>query len=450
MKTFNICDYGATISDSLQTRAIQNAIDACYLAGGGRVVVPCGIYHTGGFRLRSNTELYLESGAILKGSRNPDDYNNFQDDPLEPVADVPLEDGVKVCRSSIATSDWCNGLIRAYDAENISVIGEKGSYIDGNNCFDPNGEEGYRGPHGMSFWCCKNIHLEGYTFINSANWCHAIFRSQNIAIKNISVYGGHDGVDVRTCDNVLVENCVFNVGDDCIAGFDNHDVTIRNCVLNTACMPMRFGGNNVLVENCTTDTSTFGIRHSMTIDEKIRGDLSPQRVRHESHSIYSYYCDDRAVIRKPAENIVFRNCHIKHTRELIRLEYTGLHRWCTNRSLRSIRFENCTIDGLLKAGMLWGDENEKVICHFKNVTISCREGKESEILIAAGNFERIVFEDCKIEGYSEPTILVGTDDAVEIIRSTPIRIVHGTKEDCLAAHPGGIAPQDKGKNIRYM
>lgn len=103
----------------------------------------------------------------------------------------------------------------------------------------------------------------------------------------------------------------------------------------------------------------------------------------------------------------------------------------------------------MKAGMLWGDEKEKVTCHFKNVTISCREEKESEILVAAGNFEKIIFEDCKIEGYKDPAILVGTDDQIKIIRSTPIRIIRGTKEDCLAAHPGGLAPQDKGKNIRY-
>lgn len=450
MKIFNICDYGAVISDSLQTHAIQSAIDACFLAGGGKVLIPCGIFLTGGIRLRSNVELYLESGAILKGSRNPEDYMAFIDDQIEPVTMEEVGNTPQTGRSAIATSRWSNGLIRALDARNIAVIGEKGSYIDGSNCYDPLGENNYRGPHGMSFWRCENIRLEGYAFMNSSNWCHAIFKSQNITIRNIAVYGGHDGVDVRTCDNILIEQCNFNTGDDCIAGFDNHDVIVRNCTLNTACMPLRFGGNNVLVENCVSDARNFGARLRLTDEEKISGALTNANVRHESHATFSYYCDHRADLRKPAENIVIRNCHFVQEHELIRLEFTGLHRWCCNRSLRSITLEDCSIHDLVSAGMLWGDKNEKVTCHFKNVRISCRQGCENEPLFVAGNFEKIIFEDCTIEGYINPTILAGTDGIVEIIRSTPVTVKKATMEECIAAHPGGIASQDVGKNLRFM
>ena len=105
MSIFSITDFGAVTSDRLQTKSIQNAIDACFLAGGGRVVVPCGIFITGGIRLRSNVELYLESGAILRGSDNPDDYNDFWNDTIEPVKDE-YKEGVSL--SAIATSSWCN------------------------------------------------------------------------------------------------------------------------------------------------------------------------------------------------------------------------------------------------------------------------------------------------------------------------------------------------------
>ena len=47
---------------------------------------------------------------------------------------------------------------------NIAVVGEKGSYFDGCNCYDPEGEQNYRGPHGMSIWRCRNIRLEGYQY----------------------------------------------------------------------------------------------------------------------------------------------------------------------------------------------------------------------------------------------------------------------------------------------
>ena len=70
MKEFNIKDFGARACDALQTEKIQAALDACFLAGGGKVIIPKGIFLTGGIRLRSNTTLYLESGAILRGSRS--------------------------------------------------------------------------------------------------------------------------------------------------------------------------------------------------------------------------------------------------------------------------------------------------------------------------------------------------------------------------------------------
>jgi len=446
MKVFNILDYGARFCDELQTGAIQKAIDDCFLAGGGRVVIPCGIYRTGDIRLRSNVELYLEAGAILKGSRDPEDYFHYQSDKLELESLHVEEKPLMVCPSSISTSRWSNGLIRAFDAENISVIGEKGSYIDGSNCYDPQGENDFRGPHGMSFWRCRNIRLEGYIAIHTGNWAHAIFQSQNITVRNVSVYAGHDGVDVRTCDNVLIENCNFNTGDDCVAGFDNHDVVVRNCLMNSSCMPVRFGGNNVLFENCRTERrNAFGFRMYMPLEEKIHGHTTDSSARHDAKAPFSYYCDMRAAIRKTPGNIVFRNCHFEKTHELVRLEYTGRNRWCCNRSLQSITFEDCTIAGLTRAGMLWSSEEEKVTCRFKNVKIICEKGYEKEVLLAAGNFEKITFEDTTIEGYENPTILAGTDGIIEVIRSTPITVKESNLDECIQAHPGGVAFEDIGK-----
>ena len=75
-------------------------------------------------------------------------------------------------------------------------------------------------------------------------------------------------------------------------------------------------------------------------------------------------------------------------------------------------------------------------------------------MLVAGNFDRIVFEDCTVEGYTDPTILVGTDDLdkIDVIRSTPLNIKRVTKEECLAAHPGGISSADRGNehNLNYV
>lgn len=75
MKTIvNIMDFGALSNGELQTRAIQDAIDHVFLAGGGEVQVPKGVYMTGGIRLRSNITLHLLEGAVLKGSQDTEDY----------------------------------------------------------------------------------------------------------------------------------------------------------------------------------------------------------------------------------------------------------------------------------------------------------------------------------------------------------------------------------------
>ena len=371
MKTFNITDYGAHFCDKLQTDAIQKAIDDCFLAGGGRVLIPCGIYLTGSIRIRSGVQLYLESGAILKGSRDPADYFNWKNDTLEPVEMEEEGNTPKTGRSSISTSAWSNALIRAFDAHDFSIIGEKGSYIDGSNVYDPEGENNCRGPHGIGVWRCRDMHFEGYTFVNSSNWCHAIFKSQNITVRNVSVFGGFDGVDIRTCDNVLIEDCNFNTGDDAVAGFDNNDVIVRNCKLNSVAMALRIGGNNFLVENCVSDQRNFGQRLGLSVEKKEKGSISDETCRHESFSAFSYYCDFRADVRKTPENIVIRNCRFEQERELMRLEFTGLNRWCRQRALKEITFENCYIGDLCATGMLWGDAEDKVICRFKNVTFAC-------------------------------------------------------------------------------
>ena len=87
MKEYRITDFGAKVCDRLQTKEIQAAIDACFLAGGGRVVIPAGIFLTGGIRLRSHVTLYLESGAILRGSRDWRDYFSYLEDKIEPIGD---------------------------------------------------------------------------------------------------------------------------------------------------------------------------------------------------------------------------------------------------------------------------------------------------------------------------------------------------------------------------
>lgn len=170
-------------------------------------------------------------------------------------------------------------------------------------------------------------------------------------------------------------------------------------------------------------------------------------MRHESKAVFSYYCDFRADLRKTPEKVVIRNCRFEQGSEVMRLEFTGLNRWCVQRALKEITFENCYIGDIFRTGMLWGDAEDKVICRFKNVTFACREGTADVPMLAVGNFQQLLFEDCSFEGYEKPVILVGTDDPVEVVRSGEIECKKATFEECIKAHPGGVAAQDIGKKI---
>ena len=144
-RIFSVKDYGAVAgSGTLQTQYIQAAIDACYLYGGGEVAVPSGVYLVGSLRLRSHVTLHLLENAVLMGSRDPEDYTHFTEDTIEPVQPV---DEPMFPRGIL--SRWFNSIVRAHYAKDIKIIGESGSCINGQNCYDAEGEEGFRGPHAI-------------------------------------------------------------------------------------------------------------------------------------------------------------------------------------------------------------------------------------------------------------------------------------------------------------
>ena len=410
MKTYNILDYGARTCDSLQTKAIQGAIDDCYKNGGGKVIVPRGIYRTATVRVRSNVHLHLEAGAVLKGSVDPEDYNCYLSDTVEPIALLPAEEAALIKGSVYPFSRWNNGLIRIIDAHNVAITGEAGSLIDGMNVYDAIGEEKYRGPHAINVQNCDGLYLDGYTITDSANWAHAIFNSKNITCRNVKVYGGHDGFDIRTCDNVLIEDCEFVTGDDSIAGFDNHDVIVRRCLLDSSCSAFRFGGNNVLIEDCRSIApASFSFRGSLSAEEKARSAQTTEVNRHNMLTFFLYYCDFRAEIRRTPGNITIRNCTMENPDSIFALQYDGNHRWCCNRPLTQIKYENCTVTGICKPAILYCDKDEKLTFELENVTVSARNGCEDTPIIDTRNHELISMKNVTLENFTAPTILAHTE-----------------------------------------
>lgn len=429
---YNVKDFGAYPNGRLCTKEIQSAIDACFLAGGGEVTVPEGDFFTGGLRLRSNVTLHLLENARLIGSITPEDYCVYLEDKIEPigaelldsVAPTAMPDCKK--RSVMPYSRWNNALIRVINAENVAIIGERGSMIDGRNCFDELGEEKYRGPHAINVWFTRGITLSGYTVKDSANWAHAIQNSRDIVCKNVTVLGGHDGIDLRTCDNILIENCSIMTGDDCVAGFDNINVIVRNCTLESACSLFRFGGRHVLVENCTGRAATrYGFRGNLTPEEKRARADTHKGCRHNCLTVYLSYSDNRAVIRERSGDTLFRNCEFHNPDTILNVPYG--HVWCCNGSLNDVTFENCDFYGVINPSNLSGCPDEPIAVTFRDCKISAREGYESIPLIEGESAKSISFDNVSFENFKSPEIKCNPDCAVSVKDCCDVAITRVSK-----------------------
>ena len=406
-----VTDYGAVSGGTLCTKAIQAAIDVCFLAGGGEVVIPTGMYLVGGLRLRSNVTLHLMENAVLLGSTDPEDYTDYLGDTVEPISAAERErptptakPGAELWQDAYPYSRWNNAIIRAMYAKNVAIIGERGSEICGQNCFDPEGEEGYRGPHAINMWFCETITLRGYTVRDSANSAHAIQNSRDITADRITVLGGHDGFDVRTCDRVRIENSRFLTGDDCIAGFDNVDVTVRNCYFESACSILRFGGTNVLVEDCKgVAPATYGHRYTLSLEEKQARAATTEASRRNCLNVFLYYCDNRAEIRQTPGKILFRRCGFKGVDAVMRLPFG--HVWCCNRSLADIVFEDCRFEDVCKPMRLTCPAEEPLSLSVRDCLITAREGFAEIPLIEGEHVAKIELERVSLRGFQNAAIL---------------------------------------------
>lgn len=215
LKTWNITEFGARADGkTLNTLAIQSAIDACTKAGGGIVEIPSGIFLTGTLFLKSNVQLRLDADAVLKADEKRENYQ---------VIATKNPGGEHMFGESGSF------LIYAENATNISMEGS--GKIDGSGRIFWLNEminEFVKKPKEWRPWAlvclvnCKNIDIQNVTFINSP--CYTVW---NIGCKNLNIDGikirnpidgpNTDGLDIDCCQNVTIKNCDIEGGDDAIA-----------------------------------------------------------------------------------------------------------------------------------------------------------------------------------------------------------------------------------------
>lgn len=419
--TVNVLDYGAVPNDGkLDTAAIQRAIDETSAHGGGTVVIPSGVYDVGAITLKSNVNLHLESkDTILRFTRD-----------ITP-ANYPL---VFAHYEGSKLYNW-SPLIYAYQQENIALTGkgtldgqaDKNNWWNWSRTVNPDGtitkpgnndvkllrkmtdngtpaeerifgEGHYLRPNFYQPIECTNVLIEGVTIANSPMWELNPVLCTNFTARGVTIdtHGyNNDGCDPENCNYVLIENCFFNTGDDCIAvkagrnrdgrelgeaGHPTQNLIIRNNTFadghgGIACGSEMSGG----IKNLFADNNTFD---SPTLNYALRFKTNAER-------------------GGAVENIYLRNSKVKSVGNAV-VHATMLYDVGRDGDYLP-QFKNITIENLTSSGGEYGifmeafEEVPITGLVFRNVNIS-NVGTD----IRALNWEDPVMENVTINGKTYP------------------------------------------------
>lgn len=383
---FLVSDFGAVAnSEGIQTAFFQAALDAARDVGGGKVVVPSGIFTVGGLRIYSDTTLYLESGAVLLGSEEKEDYPIFPlpegitlHSDMELLHEYYAEMGIDACT-------YRRAILSAYGEKNISVIGEKGARINGRDCYDHKGEEGFRGPHGIFFSSCENLYFSGYTIENAANFAHQLDTCRNILVEEVTVLGGHDGFHLHYSENIKISRSVVTVGDDCFAGINYKGLTVEDCELNTACNALRLGGSDTLFCRCVLrGPSVYPHRLSVvsqrgTPEGKGRY-LARNEGKHDTWSLVSFFGTAASLtVDGRCRNAVFRDIEIENIGTLFDYSY-GSSSIMKGNPISDITLERVVAKGLSHAPILRAPSDAPLLLALKGVSVTFRDGIDRPLL----------------------------------------------------------------------
>lgn len=368
----NIKDFGAVPDgQTLNTQAFADAIQKASDNGGGRVIVPRGIWLTGPIVMKSNIDLHIEEGALVLFSRNFDHY---------PLIETSFE-GLETYR--------CISPVYAFDLDNIAITGK--GIIDGSgdawrpvkkskmtsaqwkklvksggvlntneNVWYPSGKslKGAEGsimnvptgdltkadyeaikdflrPVMISMVKCRNVLLDGPTFQNSPAWNIHPLMCENVTLRNLTVKNpwysqNGDGLDLESCKNAVIYNCNFDVGDDAICfksgknatgrrrGMPTENVIVKECIVYhghggfVIGSEMSGGVRNVHVSNCTFMGTDVGLRFKST---RGRGGVVENIYISNINMIdiptepirFNLYYGGRAPLPDPEDNVAVKN-----------------------------------------------------------------------------------------------------------------------------------------------
>lgn len=366
-KTYNIKDFGAVAdAKTSNTLVFEKAIKACASKGGGKVLVPNGKYLTGPIHLESNVNLHLEDNAEILFSLNPKEYpivhTSWEGTEVmnySPLIYAKNKTNVAVTGKGTLNGQadstnwwiwsggknygWKKGIPSQNDPNNREVLvdmAEKGVPVS-ERVF---GEGRYLRPNFIEFFECNTVLVKDITVINAPFWILHPIKTNNMIIDGVTVNShgpNNDGCDPEYSQNIIIRNCTFNTGDDCIAikagrdadgrrvGLPSKNIIVQNCKMIDGHGGVVIGSeisagvNNVFVENCNMDSPNLDRAIRIKTNSKRGGVIEDVYVRNlevgtvkecvlKLNMFYNVYGSQTGNFIPTIRNISLENVNVKN------------------------------------------------------------------------------------------------------------------------------------------
>ena len=333
---YSIVSYGAKADGTTDCLpAIKKAIAECNKAGGGRVLIPAGTWFAKGpVHLLSNVNLHLEANAVVKFSTNADDYlpavlTRFEGVELmnySPLIYAYNQKNIAVTGKGTfdgqADNDhwwnwtgskrfgWKEGMPSQHDKENepaLMTMAAKGIAVK-DRLF---GKGHYMRPTFVEFYSCKNILIQGVTIINAPFWLLHPTLSENITVDDVttnSLGPNNDGCDPESCDGVLIKNCSFTDGDDCIAIKSGRDADGRR---------INVPSKNIIVQDCEMKDGHGGVVIGSETSGGVENVYAQNDVMNSPHLERAIRIKSNACRGGVLKNFYFRNIKVGQVHEAV-------------------------------------------------------------------------------------------------------------------------------------
>ena len=468
--TINIKKFGALPDgNTLNTKAINNAIDACNKKGGGVVLVPAGLWLTGPIVLKSNVNLHLATGATLLFTADKSQYPlvkaNWEGLPqMRNQSPISATNATNIAITGKGIVDGNGDGWRSVKSDKLTVgqwkklVASGGVVSDDKKTWYPSeafmkaskgpanpGEikpgrdaayfesiKDFLRPNMVLITECKYILLEGVTFQNSAAWCLHPLMSEHLTVRNIFVKNpwyaqNGDGIDVESCSNVLIENSVFDVGDDALCMKSGRDaegrkramptqnVIIRGCTVYASHggfvigSEMSGGARNMYISNCTFIGTDIGLRFKTTrgrggvVENIFIKDIYMKDIPAEAILFDMYYMakdpvpllgEKRELPKvevKPVDETtpVFKNFHISN------VYCNGAAKGIFVRGLPEMHVKDIVLENMVLQADKGIDIQEASGISFKNIQIISADTKPVIDILNSDNlsFDKITYKD---------------------------------------------------------